>query len=125
MDDATPQDQASERRAADWFRDAWSQALLAVNAAEEEAGKVLHRAGELAGWKPEDVRRITSEFGERLTAQRKEFERTLDEAVSRALSRMKVPKREEIDALGKRVGRIAERLAALEARRKQLGRFER
>jgi len=114
-DDATTPSQ--ERRSADWFRDAWSQALVAVSTAEEEAGKVLHKVGDLAGWKPEDARRITKEFGERLAAQRREFEKTLDEQIGRALSRVKVPRREEIDALGKRVGRIAERIEALEARR--------
>jgi hypothetical protein len=115
LDDATTvQDRAKERKAADWFRDAWAQALLAVGAAEDEAGKVLKKASELAGWKPEDARRITKEFGERLVAQRKE----LDEGVGRAVSRVKLPRREEIDALGKRVGRIAERIEALEARRK-------
>ncbi|MBI5546367.1 MAG: phasin family protein [Deltaproteobacteria bacterium] len=107
-----------EHRVADWFREAWSQALVAVSAAEEEASRVLHRVGEVAGWKPEEVRRQAQEFGERLAAQRKEFERTLDEGIARAVVRVKIPKREEIDALGKRVGRITERIEALEARRK-------
>ena len=49
--------------------------------------------------------------------QRKEFEKTLDEQINRALARVKIPRREEIDALGKRLGRIAERIEALESRR--------
>jgi polyhydroxyalkanoate synthesis regulator phasin len=112
---ATSHPASKDRKPADWFRDAWAQALLAVGAAEDEAGKVLHKAGELAGWKPEEARRIAKDFGERLAAQRKE----LDDGISRAVSRVKFPKREEIDALGKRVGRIAERIEALEKRRKR------
>ena len=108
---------AKERGGSDWFREAWSQALVAVSAAEEEASKVLHKVGDLAGWKPEDAKRLAKEFGDRLATQRKEFERTLDEGISRAVGRLKIPKRDEIDALGKRVGRIAERIEALEARR--------
>lgn len=118
VDERPAQEPARERGVADWFRDAWSQALVAVSAAEEEASRVLHRAGDLAGWKPEEARRLAKEFGERLAAQRKEFERTLDEGISRAVARVKFPKRDEIEALGKRVGRIAERIEALEAKRK-------
>ncbi|HEY3447057.1 MAG TPA: phasin family protein [Myxococcales bacterium] len=114
-DDEKP---VEEHKSGDWFREAWSQALVAVNAAEEEAGRLLLKAGELAGWKPDDVRRYATEFGERLASQRKELEKSLDERVNKALARVKVPKREEISALAKRVGRVAERIEALEARRK-------
>ncbi|MGC4115339.1 MAG: phasin family protein [Myxococcales bacterium] len=113
-DEAPAQDVSKEH----WFREAWSQALMAVNAAEEEASRLLHKAGELAGWKPDDSKHYGKEFGERLAAQRKELEKSLDERVHKALARVKVPKREEISALAKRVGRIAERIEALEARRK-------
>lgn len=116
VDESSAEEAAKERGVTDWFRDAWAQALVAVNTAEEEANKVLHRVGDLAGWKPEDARRLAKEFGERLAAQRKEFERTLDEGIGRALARVKIPRRDEIDALGKRVGQIAERLEALQAR---------
>ena len=108
---------AQGHRSHDWFREAWSQALVAVDAAEKEAGQLLQKAGELAGWKPDDARRYAKEFGDRLAQQRRELEKGLDEKVNR-LVRVKVPKREEISALAKRLGRVAERIEALEARRK-------
>lgn len=96
------------------FKDAWSHALAGVNAAEAEAEKVLTRIG----FSPEDVRRHARDFGERLTAQRREIERTLDEAVRRATSRFRVPSREDLDALEKRLDAISQRVEAL-AREKQ------
>ena len=118
VSDKPAQDSAKERRTTDWFREAWSQALVAVNVAEEEAGRLLHRAGELAGWRPDDARRYAKEFGERLAAQRKDLERTVDERIGKALSRMKIPKREEIEALSRRVSALTERIQDFEARRK-------
>ena len=61
------------------FKEAWSHALAGVNAAEQEAEKVLARIADAAGFSPEDVRRHAREFGERLTVQRREIERTLDD----------------------------------------------
>lgn len=103
----------------DFFKEAWSTALIKVSAAEEEAGRVLHRAGDLAGWGPEEVRRLAKEFGERLSAQRKEFEKSLDEGIDRAVARLKVPRREELETLWARLGRVGERLDALRARRQK------
>lgn len=91
------------------FRDAWSHALAGVNAAEQEAEKVLTRMG----FSPEDVRRHARDFGERLATQRREVERTLDEAVRRATSRFRVPTREDLEALEKRLEAISERVEAL------------
>jgi len=112
------QEPAKEHRPADWFREAWSQALVAVGAAEDEANQLLHRAGELADWKPEDARRFAKELADRLAAQRKELEKTLDERVARAVGRIKIPNRDVLDSLAKRVGHIAQRIEVLEARRK-------
>lgn len=109
---------AKEHKSGDWFREAWTQALVAVSAAEEEAGKLLAKAGEVAGWKPDDARRYAKEFGERLASQRKELEKSLDERVNKALARVKVPRREELESLSKRLGRIEERIEALETRRR-------
>jgi polyhydroxyalkanoate synthesis regulator phasin len=102
---------------ADYFRLAWSLALIKVSAAEDEALRVASRVGDLAGWGPEEVRRLAKVFTERLAAQRKEFERSLDEGIDRAVARLKVPRREEIDALWARLARVAERIEALAARR--------
>jgi predicted transcriptional regulator len=95
------------------FKEAWSHALAGVNAAEQEAEKVLARIADAAGFSPEDVRRHAREFGERLTVQRREIERTLDDAVRRATSRFRVPSREDLEAVEKRLEAISQRLEAL------------
>jgi polyhydroxyalkanoate synthesis regulator phasin len=95
------------------FKEAWSHALAGVNAAEQEAEKVFARIADVAGFSPEDVRRHAREFGERLTVQRRELERTIDDAVRRATSRFRVPSREDLEALEKRLEAIASRVEAL------------
>jgi polyhydroxyalkanoate synthesis regulator phasin len=98
------------------FKEAWSQALVGLNAAEQEAEKVMNKIADAAGFTPEDVRRHAREFGERLQVQRKEIERTIDDAVKRAASRFKLPTREEIDALRQRVEAISARVDAIAAK---------
>ena len=95
------------------FKEAWSQALVGLNAAEQEAEKVIAKIADAAGFTPDDVRRHAREFGERLQTQRKEIEKTIDDAVKRATSRFKLPSREEIDALRQRVDAIAARVDAI------------
>ena len=95
------------------FKEAWSNALAGVNAAEQEAEKVLARIADVAGFSPEDVRRQAREFGERLANQRREVERAVDEAVRRAASRFRIPSREDIEALERRVDAVAQRVDAL------------
>jgi poly(hydroxyalkanoate) granule-associated protein len=95
------------------FKEAWSQALVGLNAAEQEAEKVIAKIADAAGFTPEDVRRHAREFGERLQSQRKEIEKTIDEAVKRATSRFKLPSREEIQDLRSRVDAIAARMDAI------------
>ena len=105
------------------FKEAWSNALAGVNAAEQEAEKVLSRIADAAGFSPEDVRRQAREFGERLASQRREVERAVDEAVRRASNRFRIPSREDIEALQRRLDSIAERVDALsrEAHNKEQG----
>jgi hypothetical protein len=95
------------------FKEAWSNALAGVNAAEQEAEKVLARIADAAGFSPEDVRRQAREFGERLTNQRREVERAVDEAVRRAANRFRIPSREDIEALERRLDAVAQRLDQL------------
>ena len=95
------------------FKEAWSQALVGLNAAEQEAEKVIGKIADAAGFTPDDVRRHAREFAERLHAQRKEIEKTIDEAVKRATSRFKLPSRDEIDGLRQRVDAIAARVDAI------------
>jgi len=96
------------------FKDAWSQALAGVNAAEQEAEKVLGRIADAAGFSPEDVRRHAREFGERLAAQRREIEKTLDGAVKKAAGRFRLPTKDEVAELRQRVDAIAARLDAID-----------
>jgi hypothetical protein len=95
------------------FKEAWSNALAGVNAAEQEAEKVLGRIADAAGFSPEDVRRQAREFGERLANQRREVERAVDDAVRRAANRFRIPSREDIEALERRLDAVAQRLDAL------------
>lgn len=95
------------------FHQVWSQALVAVNGAEEEALKLLSRAQEAAGWSPEEVRRQVREFTERLDSQRKELEGRVDATVKQSLGRLPVPRREEIAQLKARVEELARRVESL------------
>ena len=97
----------------DLFKEAWSQALAGVNAAEQEAEKVFARLADAAGFTADDVKRHAREFGERLTSQRREIEKGIDDAVRRAANRFRIPSREDIDALQKRLDAIGERVDAL------------
>ncbi len=99
------------------FKEAWSQALVGLNAAEQEAEKVIGRIADAAGFTPEDVRRHAREFAERLREQRVEVEKTIDEAVKRATSRFKLPTREDIEALRQRVDSLSLRVDALSVER--------
>ncbi|HZZ84663.1 MAG TPA: phasin family protein [Anaeromyxobacteraceae bacterium] len=100
------------------FKEAWSQALVGLNAAEAEAEKVLQKLVDAAGLSPEDMKKHAREFGERLGAQRQELERTIDDAVRRASQRFKVPTREDLNQLKQRLDAVDERLDAL-AREKE------
>ncbi len=102
-----------ERQLQEMFKEAWSQALVGINTAEQEAEKVIGKIADAAGFTPDDVRRHAREFGERLQSQRKEIERTIDDAVKRAASRFKLPSRDELDGLRQRVDAIAARVDAL------------
>jgi polyhydroxyalkanoate synthesis regulator phasin len=95
------------------FREAWSHALVGLNAAEAEAEKVLGRLADAAGLTPEDVKHHAREFGVRLSQQRREVERAIDDGVKRAAAQFKIPTRDEIDALRRRMDEIADRLESV------------
>ncbi len=95
------------------FKEAWSQALSGVNAAEAEAEKVLTRLADAAGFSSDDVKRHAREFGERLTTQRREVEKAIDDAVRTAANRFRIPTKEDIAALQKRLDSVTERVEAL------------
>ena len=95
------------------FKEAWSNALAGVNAAEQEAEKVFTRLADVAGFSPDDVRRHAREFGERLQSQRRELERGIDDAVRRAANRFRIPTKDDIEQLQKRLDAISERVESL------------
>jgi polyhydroxyalkanoate synthesis regulator phasin len=95
------------------FKEAWTQALAGVNAAETEAEKVLTKLADAAGFSADDVKRHAREFGERLTTQRREVEKAIDDAVRTAANRFRIPTKEDIAALQKRLDAITERVEAL------------
>lgn len=101
------------------FKEAWSQALLGLSAAEQEAEKVLGRIADAAGFTPEDVRRHARDFGERLRAQRRDMERSIDEAVRRATGRLRFPSRDEVASLRQRVDELAARLDEMSREREK------
>lgn len=95
------------------FKDAWSSALAGVTAAEQEAEKVFTRLADVAGFSPDDVKRHAREFGERLTTQRRDIERAIDEAVRRAANRFRIPTQDDLDAVQKRIDAVAARVETL------------
>lgn len=109
----TTQGAMPKRPLVEVFERAWSQALTAVSNVEDEAQKVAQRIGEVAGWSQEEAKKHLREFTERLAQQRKDLERNVDEAVKRTVSKLKIPKREELTQLEARLDRIAERVENL------------
>lgn len=104
-------DGAKEKRPlTEHFERVWTQALMTVSTAEDEAAKVLQRVAEVAGWSQDEVKRHAREVTERLTTQRRELERNFDENVRKTLARLKVPRRDEILELEARIERLTERL---------------
>lgn len=102
---------------AETFERVWSQALLAVNTAEEEASRAVQRVAAVAGWSQEEVKRQAQAFSDRLAGHRKDLEHNVEDRVRTALSRLKLPRREELQAFGARLERLAERIQALEQRK--------
>lgn len=91
----------------------WSQALLAVSTAEEEATQLVNRLGEIAGWDPAELRARVRELAERLEAHRRELEGKIEDAVEGTAARLRLPRREELSALHARLDELARRIDAL------------
>jgi uncharacterized protein (UPF0216 family) len=67
------------------------------------------------------VKHHAREFGERLTQQRREVERAIDDGVRRAAAQFKIPTRDEIESLKRRVDQIADRLEVVAQERSRKG----
>jgi polyhydroxyalkanoate synthesis regulator phasin len=95
------------------FKEAWSQALVGLNTAEQEAEKIFTRLADTAGFSADDVKKHARDFGQKLKDQRQELEKGLDEAVKKAMGRFRLPSREDVDALRARVDAVAARVEKL------------
>jgi len=91
----------------------WSQALVAVTSAGEEAGRTAQRILERAGLNAEEIRGHLREFTERLATQGRDLEDRGEEAARRAVSSFKVPRREQIQELQARLDSLEARLTSL------------
>jgi polyhydroxyalkanoate synthesis regulator phasin len=112
-----PKTESRERKCfAEGFERLWGQALVAVDQAEEEAGKAVQRIADAAGAGQEEIRRHVRELSERLVRQRKDLEHALDDGVRHTLSRLRVPRREELQDIQTRLDRVAARIDALARR---------
>lgn len=92
---------------------AWSQALLAVSAVEDEAGRWVQRVAGLAGWGPDELRRHRTEWAARLSGQRQELERFVEERVRGAIAHLQLPKRETIHEIDRRLTALSRRVDVL------------
>ncbi|MFZ5444083.1 MAG: phasin family protein [Myxococcota bacterium] len=90
----------------EFFQQIWSQALTTVAGAEGEAQKLL---GRLQGMSQEESKKLS----ERLTSQRRDLERRVDEVVKTSVARLKVPSRSEIAQLTARLDALTRRVEAL------------
>lgn len=115
---AEPTDSSpSKKGLPEYFERVWSQALVAVSAAEDEAAKALQRMADAAGWGQDEVQKRARLFTERLIQQRKELEQAIEDGVKKSLARLRTPKREELAAIDRRLDTLLRRVAELEARK--------
>lgn len=108
--DSMPKDKKSIAEA---FQQAWSQALQTVSGAEEETAKLFGRLQQLAGWGPEEGKRIVRDLTEKLASQRKDAEKRVEDSVRQALLSMRVPNKAEIAQLSARLDAVTRRVEAL------------
>ncbi|ATB26659.1 hypothetical protein [Melittangium boletus] len=99
------------------FERVWSQALLAVSTAEDEATRCAQRVADLAGWSQDEVVRQGRLLTDRLTGHRKDLEHNVEEGVRRALIHFKIPRRDEMQDIETRLLRLAERIDAMGQRK--------
>ncbi len=102
---------------AETFERVWSQALLAVSTAEDEAARTVQRIAELAGWNQEEMVRQGRLLTERLVGHRRALEHNVEDGVRRALQHFRVPRREQLQDIEARLERLAARIDALGQRK--------
>jgi polyhydroxyalkanoate synthesis regulator phasin len=110
-------EQENNKSVFEFAREAWSQALVAVNAAEEEVQKIVSRVSGWVEMKPEEARRLGVELSDKLRAERNQVEAGLESAVHRALTPFRLPSRDDLAGLHARVSILEARIDRLVARR--------
>lgn len=113
MSTGTPPQPHDRRSIAEFFQQVWSQALVTVSGAEDEAAKLLAKVQGMAGWSQDEVKRQVREYAERLTSQRRDMERKVEDTVRVALHRLRVPRKEEIAQLNSRLDTLSKRIETL------------
>lgn len=113
MDTRPPQPAHDRRSIAEFFQQVWSQALVTVSGAEDEAAKLLARVQGMAGWSQDEVKKQVREYSERLTTQRRDMEKKVEDAVRVSLQRVRVPRKEEIAQLNSRLDTLNKRIEHL------------
>jgi polyhydroxyalkanoate synthesis regulator phasin len=103
----------NKRSAAEVFHQVWSQALVTVSGAEDEVSRLVARLQGLAGWSQEEALRQVREFSTQLTQQRHEMEKQVEDTVRQTLTRVRVPRREELAQLSSRLESLSRRVEAL------------
>jgi polyhydroxyalkanoate synthesis regulator phasin len=109
--------EGGDKSSQELFKELWSQALVAVGGAEDEVKKLLERLSEVVELKPDDLQRYGKELSERLRSQRKELERSVEDGIRKALGHLKIPSREEVDALRQKLDEVAARIDRLGSRK--------
>lgn len=110
-------DAEHSRGLADYVRDAWSQAIVAVNTAEEEVQRFLGRISDFVEVGPEEARRLAAELTVRLHNERSELEERVEMNVRRTLSALRLPSLGDMSLLDARLDHIEARLERLVAAR--------
>lgn len=102
---------------AEFVREAWSQALVAVTATEEEVGKIVSKVGGWVEMGPEEARRLAAELSDRMKGERNQLETRVEIAVGKALAPFGIPTRDDLAGLHARVSVMEARIDRLIARR--------
>jgi polyhydroxyalkanoate synthesis regulator phasin len=95
------------------FKELWSQALVAVGQAEEEARRLLDRLSKVIDLNPEELQRYGRDFAERLRTQRGELEHTVEDGIKRAMASFNIPSRSELEEIKVRLDALNRRFEQL------------
>ena len=101
------------RTAGDLLRDAWSAAVGALGAAEEETARQLGRLLRRNRITAEDAASAIGGLRVRLEAERRNLGRTFDAGVHGALASINVPSRQEVLELTRKVDELSRRIEGM------------